>query len=199
MLVKLKKGDEIQILAPSSFIDNEEDFIKGIDILKTWGLKIVHNNILSRKFGYFAGDDQTRFEELEKAQNKKVIIFAKGGWGAARLLEKNPKWGNGLMIGFADTCSLLLSKYAKGSFGEIHGHKITTLIKEHAWSFRRLRNVLFVGCVEEIVCPPFNIVLLKVGMLLGRCVSPKVMGLVCFCVVTLTGLIMKLFNKDLLK
>ena len=45
MLVKLKKGDEIQILAPSSFIDNEEDFIKGIDILKTWGLKIVHNNI----------------------------------------------------------------------------------------------------------------------------------------------------------
>ena len=66
MLVKLKKGDEIQILAPSSFIDNEEHFIKGIDILKTWGLKIVHNNILSRKFGYFAGDDQTRFEELEK-------------------------------------------------------------------------------------------------------------------------------------
>ena len=55
MLVKLKKGDEIQILAPSSFIDKEEDFIKGIDILKTWGLKIVHNNILSRKFGYFAG------------------------------------------------------------------------------------------------------------------------------------------------
>ena len=45
MLVKLKKGDEIQILAPSSFIDKEEDFIKGIDILKTWGLKIVHNNI----------------------------------------------------------------------------------------------------------------------------------------------------------
>ena len=111
MLVKLKKGDEIQILAPSSFIDKEEDFIKGIDILKTWGLKIVHNNILSRKFGYFAGDDQTRFEELEKAQNKKVIIFAKGGWGAARLLEKNPNWGNGLMIGFSDTCSLLLSKY----------------------------------------------------------------------------------------
>ena len=58
MLVKLKKGDEIQILAPSSFIDKEEDFIKGLDILKTWGLKIVHNNILSRKFGYFAGSLQ---------------------------------------------------------------------------------------------------------------------------------------------
>ena len=43
MLVKLKKGDEVNILAPSSFIENEGDFIKGIDILKTWGLKIVHN------------------------------------------------------------------------------------------------------------------------------------------------------------
>ena len=55
MLTKLKKGDEINILAPSSFIDKEDDFIKGVDILKTWGLKIISNNILSKKYGYFAG------------------------------------------------------------------------------------------------------------------------------------------------
>ena len=91
-------------------------------------MKIVHNNILSRKFGYFAGDDQTRFEELEKAQNSKFIIFAKGGWGASRLLEKDINWGNGLMMGFSDTCSLLLSKYSKGYFGSIHGPMITTLL-----------------------------------------------------------------------
>ncbi len=150
MLVKLKKGDEVNILAPSSFIDNQEEVIKGINILKTWGLKIVHTNILSRKFGYFAGDDQTRFEELEKAQNRKVIIFAKGGWGAARLLEKDIKWGNGLMMGFSDTCSLLLSKYSKGSFGSIHGPMISTLFKEPEWSLRRLRNLLFEGYVDDI-------------------------------------------------
>ena len=150
MLTKLKKGDEINILAPSSFIDKEEDFIKGIDILKTWGLKIISNNILSKKYGYFAGDDQSRFEELEKAQNSKLIIFAKGGWGAARLLEKNPNWGNGLMIGFSDTCSLLLSKYSKGYFGSIHGPMITTLFKEPEWSLRRLRNLLFEGYVDDI-------------------------------------------------
>ena len=150
MLTKLKKGDEINILAPSSFIDKEEDFIKGIDILKTWGLKIISNNILSKKYGYFAGDDQSRFEELEKAQNSKLIIFAKGGWGAARLLEKNPNWGNGLMIGFSDTCSLLLSKYSKGYFGSIHGPMITTLFKEPEWSLRRLKNLLFEGYVDDI-------------------------------------------------
>ena len=150
MLTKLKKGDEINILAPSSFIDKEEDFIKGIDILKTWDLKIISNNILSKKYGYFAGDDLSRFEELEKAQNSKLIIFAKGGWGAARLLEKNPNWGNGLMIGFSDTCSLLLSKYSKGYFGSIHGPMITTLFKEPEWSLRRLRNLLFEGYVDDI-------------------------------------------------
>ena len=36
-------------------------------------------------------------------------------------------------------------------------------------------------------------------MLLGRVVSPIIMGLVFFGVVTPTGLIMKIFKKDLLK
>ena len=87
MFFRLKKGDLIDILAPGSFIDEEENFQKGIEILKNWGLEINENNSLSRKFGYFAGDDLTRFEELEKSQKSKLIIFAKGGWGSARLLE----------------------------------------------------------------------------------------------------------------
>ena len=165
MLYKLKKGDEINIVAPSSFIEKEEDFLKGIDILKKWGLKIIYNDILSKKYGYFAGDDQTRFEELEKAQNSKIIFFAKGGWGAARLLEKNPTWGNSLMIGFSDTCSLLLSKYSQGYYGSIHGPMITTLFKEPQWSLRRLRNLLFEGYVDDIKGSP-----LKKGIAKGEIV-----------------------------
>ena len=107
MVFRLKKGDLIDILAPSSFIDDKETFQKGIEILKTWGLEINENNSLSKKFGYFAGDDLTRFEELEKAHNSRLIIFAKGGWGSARLLEKEPSWQHGLMLGFSDTLSLI--------------------------------------------------------------------------------------------
>ena len=150
MLVKLKKGDRIDVLAPSSFIDKEDDLTKGLEILKKWGLEINHHNSLSKRFGYFAGDDQTRFEALEKAQNSKLIIFAKGGWGSARLLEKDPSWGNGLMLGFSDTCSLLLSKYSQGYFGSIHGPMVTSLSKEPEWSLKRLRNLLFEGYVEDI-------------------------------------------------
>ena len=178
MLTKLKKGDEINILAPSSFIDEKEDYKMGLDILKTWGLKIISNNILSKKYGYFAGDDQTRFEELEKAQNSKLIIFAKGGWGAARLLEKDINWGNGLMMGFSDTCTLLLSKYSKGSFGSIHGPMISTLSKEPEWSLRRLRNLLFEGYVDDIKGLP-----LKKGIAKGEIIASN-LTIACFLIGT---------------
>ena len=52
MLKRFTRGDEINILAPSSFIDKKEDFALGIDILKTWGLKVISNNILSKKYSY---------------------------------------------------------------------------------------------------------------------------------------------------
>ncbi len=150
MVIRLKKGDPIDILAPSSFIDDEENFKKGTEILKNWGLEINENNSLSKRFGYFAGDDLTRFKELEKAQNSKLIIFAKGGWGSARILEKEPSWGSGLMLGFSDTCSLLLSKYSQGFIGSIHGPMVASLFKEPDWSLQRLRNLLFEGYVEDI-------------------------------------------------
>ena len=59
MVLRLKKGDLINILAPGSFIDEDENFQKGKEILENWGLEINENNSLSKKFGYFAGDDLT--------------------------------------------------------------------------------------------------------------------------------------------
>ena len=150
MLSKLKQGDEIDILAPSSFIETNDDFKKGIKILEKWGLKINQTKSLLDRFGYFAGDDLSRFKELERSKNSKLIIFAKGGWGSARVLEKNPSWGNGLMLGFSDTCSLLLSKYSQGYSGSIHGPMVTSLSKEPEWSLNRLRNLLFEGYVDDI-------------------------------------------------
>ena len=58
---------------------------------------------------------------------------------------------------------------------------------------------LILGLINSQILTPLNILWFKFGMLLGRFVSPIVMGLVFFLVVTPTGLIMKLFNKDLLK
>ena len=58
---------------------------------------------------------------------------------------------------------------------------------------------LILGLINSSILTPLNMLWFKFGLLLGRIVSPVIMALVFFCVVTPTGLIMKLFNKDLLK
>jgi hypothetical protein len=57
---------------------------------------------------------------------------------------------------------------------------------------------LILGLINSSILTPLNLLWFKFGMLLGRIVSPVVMAFIFFCVVTPTGLIMKLFRKDLL-
>ncbi len=58
---------------------------------------------------------------------------------------------------------------------------------------------LILGLINSSFLTPLNLLWFKFGILLGRIVSPIIMGLVFFGVVTPTGLIMKLFKKDLLR
>ena len=154
MLNRLEKGDEIEIVAPASYIEDKAQFKRGLEILEKWGLKINKSTNTNKKYGYFSANDRQRLIELENGQNSKLVIFAKGGWGSARLLENEPKWMTSWMLGFSDTCSLLLSKYAAGYLGSIHGPMITTLSEEPSWSLQRLKNLLFEGYVEDIIGEP---------------------------------------------
>ena len=103
MVIRLNKGDLIDILASGSFIDEEDNLKKGIEILKNWGLEINENKSLSKRFGYFAGDDLTRFKELENAQKSKLIIFAKRRLGFSKTIRKRTflaKWFNAWILGY---------------------------------------------------------------------------------------------------
>tara|TARA_B110001452_G_scaffold231915_1_gene208992 strand:+ start:585 stop:974 length:390 start_codon:yes stop_codon:yes gene_type:complete len=57
---------------------------------------------------------------------------------------------------------------------------------------------LILGLVNSKLLIPLNIVWMKLGMFLGIIVSPIVMGIIFFFVVTPTALIMKILRKDLL-
>ena len=52
------------------------------------------------------------------------------------------------------------------------------------------------GLINSKLLTPLNKLWFKFGILLGNIISPIVMGIVFFLVVTPTGLIMKLFRKD---
>ena len=57
---------------------------------------------------------------------------------------------------------------------------------------------LVLGLMNSKLLTPLNLIWFKFGILLGVIVSPIVMGIVFFLVITPTGLIMKTMGKDLL-
>ena len=67
------------------------------------------------------------------------------------------------------------------------------------WSLIVSIIFLLLGIINSRFLTPLNLLWFKFGMLLGRIVSPIVMGLVFFLVVTPTGIIMRILNKDLLR
>ena len=67
------------------------------------------------------------------------------------------------------------------------------------WSLVISAIFLILGLLNSRILTPLNILWFKFGILLGKFVSPIVMGLVFFLVVTPTSIIIKLVRKDLLK
>jgi len=66
------------------------------------------------------------------------------------------------------------------------------------WSLIISLVFLILALTNSKILTPLNKIWFKIGIILGKIVSPFIMGIVFFLVVTPTGLIMKLFGKDLL-
>ena len=66
------------------------------------------------------------------------------------------------------------------------------------WSVLVSLFFLIFGVINSKILTPLNQVWFKFGILLGRFVSPVVMGAVFFVVVTPTSVIMKVLQKNLL-
>lgn len=124
---RLKEGNRVGIIAPASFI-TEEDFEKIKVNLENIGLIAVPSKNLFKKTGYLAGTDQERVEDLHEMFARKDIagIFcARGGYGTPRILHlinydlirKNPK----VIIGYSDITALLIAIYVKTGLITFHG------------------------------------------------------------------------------
>ena len=58
---------------------------------------------------------------------------------------------------------------------------------------------LILGILNSKILTPLNKVWFKFGIILGKIISPIIMGIIFFLVVTPIGLLMKILGKDLLK
>ena len=66
------------------------------------------------------------------------------------------------------------------------------------WSLFISIIFLILGILNSKILSPLNKIWFKFGIFLGKIVSPLVMGLIFFVVVTPIGILMRFLNKDLL-
>ena len=67
------------------------------------------------------------------------------------------------------------------------------------WSLVLSIIFFILGVINSKLLTPLNKLWFKFGILLGSIVSPVIMGIVYFAVVTPTGVLMRLLGKDLLR
>jgi muramoyltetrapeptide carboxypeptidase len=139
----------VRVVATSGAVREWERLEKGIQIWRDRGYKVCIPDDLSKSWGYLAGQDEQRRQQLLEAWNDPdcaAIICARGGYGATRLLEgfdwqalnSQPKW----LIGFSDITALLWGMAAYKQISGLHGPVLTTLATEPDWSIQHLFDLL---------------------------------------------------------
>ncbi len=145
----LAPGDQIAVIAPSGALRERDALEKGMQIWQARGYRLQLGAGYDDRWGYLAGSDQVRRQQLRDAlqdPNCKALLCLRGGYGGARLLEdwdwplqtrRQPKW----LIGFSDITSLLWGLATEGVAG-LHAPLLTTVHAEPDWSVQRLFNGL---------------------------------------------------------
>lgn len=145
----LQSGDRLRVIAPSGVLREAQRLQEGIAVWRSWGFEVMLPASVDSRWGYLAGTDQQRRQQLLEALKDPAcrgILCARGGYGGARLLE-DWIWPEGdrlpWVIGFSDITSLLwsLARHRQSGLG-VHGPLLTTLALEPTWSRQRLLDLV---------------------------------------------------------
>ena len=146
---RLRKGEAVGVIAPAGPVTPSE-IQPGINLLESFGYKVIVSPHLYQKEGYMAGNDETRLQELISMLEDgdiKVILCARGGYGTLRLLEqidfdvilRNPK----IIVGYSDITALLLAIYKKTGLVTFHGTMVKELSKNRNRNLESLLELVF--------------------------------------------------------
>jgi muramoyltetrapeptide carboxypeptidase len=142
----LLPGDRVGVAALSGPVDPER-LAAGVDALAGLGYRPVEAANLRSRTGLFAGGDDERlaaFHELAADPEVRAVVFARGGWGALRvlpridwdLLGRHPR----AYVGYSDLTPFLLQVVARLGLVAFHGPMVAAdlargLAPEEAASF----------------------------------------------------------------
>lgn len=142
---QLVPHQKVRVIAPSGALREWERFEQGVQIWRDRGYQVQIPDDMNQPWGYLAGKDEHRCQQLLAAWNDPecaAILCARGGYGSTRLLERlnwqdlkpQPKW----LIGFSDITALLWGLAANLGIGGLHAPVLTTLAAEPDWSVQQL-------------------------------------------------------------
>jgi len=158
----VKKGATIGIVAPSGPEDRDK-INKGIKVLENMGFKVKLSENAFCKYGYLAGEDDFRAEEINRMfldDSIDAIIALRGGYGAPRILDKinyeiikeNPK----VFIGYSDITALHISINQLCGLITFHGPMVTSDMAEDFHDFSKeslLRAISNTSSLGKITNP----------------------------------------------
>lgn len=124
---RLKRGDTLGLIHPSSATFQKMDLEIAVDNLKALGFEVKVGAHALDRYGYLAGKDEDRAADINTLfadPEVQGICAVRGGWGAARTLPhldfeamaRNPK----VLFGFSDITALHLAIPAKTGLVTFH-------------------------------------------------------------------------------
>jgi muramoyltetrapeptide carboxypeptidase len=139
---RLHPGDRVGLVSPATAAFETEPTRIWVDALESLGFEVILGDNYYNRHGYFAGEDAARASDINAFFKEPGIrmIFARGGWGAPRVLplldydmiRENPK----ILLGYSDATALLSAVHTKTGLVTFHGPSpLNTFSAEH---FRRV-------------------------------------------------------------
>ncbi len=158
----LQPGDSVALISPAGIIESEP-IEYAANLLRSWGLNPIVGKHATLQCGYFAGTDEQRAEDMQRAMDDeeiRAIFCTRGGYGSLRIVEKldyskfqgDPKW----LIGFSDI-TVFHTKLNSLGIESMHAPMPKNFRTTHPEALLRLKNFLF-GKITPYIIPshPFN-------------------------------------------
>ena len=127
-------ANSVRFFACSGFLSDNSRTEAGIRRLQNAGFALDNTQALSRRWYRFSGTDAERAADLQdvatgKAATPKLLLGARGGYGAMRILPlvdwqrlgARMRESGTLLMGYSDVCALQLALLAQAKVGSFAG------------------------------------------------------------------------------
>lgn len=156
----LVKGDKVGLVCPSGSIKNKDTLKNGVKYLEKLGFEVVVGESCLSSYGYLAGSDEIRANDINKMfadKSIKGIFCARGGFGVHRIIDdidfdmikENPKY----FSGYSDITGLHIAINQKCGFVTYHSPMITTEMykKQDKLTTEAFEDMIFNGVRSKVI------------------------------------------------